>query len=129
MRSRTRLVVALVAVGLVGWLVFPSVLRSQEWPRTPETRAVRQGSDWSIAHIQSTIHVGGALEVRDKTCLTCTARVDHYNALVVQPHISGALRTWQVSQCGTTASLRREYRGQDRLPGERVGQTRLHRVQ
>ena len=67
--------------------------------------AAHQGGQWTIAHITSVTHIAGSLQIQDRTCTTCRARVDHYNVLVVQPHISGALRTWQVNQCGTTASL------------------------
>lgn len=59
----------------------------------------------TIRHVSSVTHVAGGVMIRDSSCATCNARVDHYNILVTQPHISGALRTWQVSQCGTTASL------------------------
>lgn len=59
----------------------------------------------TVAHVTSVTHVAGLVSIRDDNCLTCRMRVDHYNVLVTQPHISGALRTWQVSQCGTTASL------------------------
>ena len=59
----------------------------------------------TVAHVTSLTHVSGLVSVRDDNCLTCRMRIDHYNVLVTQPHISGALRTWQVSQCGTTASL------------------------
>ena len=59
----------------------------------------------TIAHTTSVTHVSGLVSIRDDTCPTCKARVDHYNALANQPHISGALRAWQVSACGTTASL------------------------
>lgn len=57
-----------------------------------------------VAHITSLTHVGGSLQIQDMTCTTCRARVDHYNALVVQPHISGAFRAWRVSKCGSTAT-------------------------
>lgn len=49
--------------------------------------------------------MSGAIQLRDKTCATCTARVDHYNALAMQAHIGGAILAWQVSQCGTTATI------------------------
>lgn len=66
-----------------------------------------------VAHITSVTHVLVTQSERnrlafhrtDATCLTCTARVDHYNAAVNQPHISGAVRAWQVQSCGSTASL------------------------
>ena len=92
-------VVLVLVLGLVvglGW--------SQDYPRDSESRVVRQGSVWTLSHIGAQVHVAGAIELRDKTCVTCTARVDHYNALAMQPHIGGALRIWQVSQCGSTAA-------------------------
>lgn len=60
----------------------------------------------TLAHVSSALHVaGGRIALRDPHCATCTARVDHYNALAVQPHISGVLNAWQVQQCGTTATI------------------------
>ena len=60
----------------------------------------------TLAHVSSALHVaGGRITLRDPHCATCTARVDHYNALAVQPHISGALNAFQVQQCGTTATI------------------------
>lgn len=92
--------VALVLVlGLVVGLAW-----SQDYARDPESRAVRQGSVWTLSHIGSQVHVSGAMELRDKTCVTCTARVDHYNAVAMQAHVSGGVRMWQVSQCGSTAA-------------------------
>lgn len=58
-----------------------------------------------VSHVSSLTHVSGLISVRDDTCPTCKARVDHYNALANQPHISGAIRAWQVSQCGPTATI------------------------
>lgn len=60
-----------------------------------------------VSHIGSVLHVaaaGGGLVIRDTTCSTCQARVDHTNALANQPHISGAIRAWRVTSCGTTAA-------------------------
>jgi hypothetical protein len=101
---RRWLIVALAVSVLVGGVVLARSRQSQEWPRTPETRAVRQASDWSLAHIQSATHVRGSVQIGDNACPTCRARVDHYNALAQQPHISGAIRIWTVSQCGGTAA-------------------------
>lgn len=58
----------------------------------------------TISHISSLTHVFGRIQVSDDTCPTCRARVDHFNALANQPHISGALRAWQVNTCGVTAT-------------------------
>ena len=58
----------------------------------------------NVGHISAVVHVAGALQIGDMTCPTCRARVDHYNVLVVQPHISGAFRAWRVASCGTTAT-------------------------
>lgn len=62
-------------------------------------------SAWLIqqAHASSVRHIAGYVYIRDAHCATCWARVDHFNTLVVQKHIGGAIRAWQVSQCGTTA--------------------------
>ena len=59
----------------------------------------------TIQHISSVTHVSGLVSVRDDNCLTCRMRIDHYNALAVQPHISGSVRAWQVAQCGDTATI------------------------
>ena len=58
----------------------------------------------TIRHVSSTTHIAGSLQIQDMTCTTCRARVDHYNVLVVQPHISGAFRAWRVASCGTSAT-------------------------
>lgn len=93
------LVAAVLAAGLFAW---PAA--SQNWRRESESRSVIQGGDWSLSHIGSQLHVAGKVQIGDKSCATCTARVDHYGALANQPHISGAIRAWRVSQCGTTAA-------------------------
>lgn len=94
----------LVAV-VAGVLLIAAPGRSQTWPQTPDTRAVRQGSDWTLAHVGSQVHVAGRVQIGDNACPTCRARVDHYNALAMQPHISGAINAWQVGQCGSTATI------------------------
>lgn len=78
----------------------PSVSQGSAWAVT-----AHQGGNWAIGHVSSVTHVRGLVSIRDDTCLTCKARVDHYNVLVTQPHVSGAFRAWRVADCGTTASL------------------------
>mgnify|MGYP001595235258 FL=1 len=62
----------------------------------------------NVEHVGSVTHVaaaGGGLVLRDPTCTTCRMRVDHYNVLVTQSHISGAFNAWRVNACGTTARI------------------------
>lgn len=100
-----RAIVVVVLAVAAGVLLVAGPSRSQTWPQTPDTRAVRQGSDWTLAHVGSQVHVAGRVQIGDNACPTCRARVDHYNALATQPHISGAINAWQVGQCGTTARI------------------------
>lgn len=65
---------------------------------------VDSSNRFTIAHITSLTHVSGLVSVRDDNCLTCRMRVDHFNVLVTQPHISGAIRAQQVTNCGSTAT-------------------------
>ena len=105
-QSTVRHVSSMTHVVIVDWQRWAHIQASQSGSFT--VQAAHQGGEWNVRHVTSVAHVaaaGGGLVIRDDTCLTCRMRVDHYNALVVQPHISGALRTWQVSQCGTTAAL------------------------
>ena len=100
------LVLALAALGAdrAGTVLAQGGDRARGVYITDPTDTTRAGPG-VLAHISSVTHVSGLLSIRDDTCLTCKARVDHYNALANQPHISGALNAFRVSNCGTTATI------------------------
>lgn len=107
-----RLLFALAAVILVGSVLSPEFRNGvelawgQSWPRPSETRPVTQGGDWTLSHIGAVVHVAivsGASGGPLSTNVAHISGVTHVTGQV-RGHYSGAVRAYQVSQCGGTAA-------------------------
>lgn len=78
-----------------------------DWGDPNQMTEVRQGSEWTIKHIGTIVHVAivsGASGGPLSTNVAHISGVTHVTGQV-RAHYSGAIRAWQVSACGGTPSL------------------------